>query len=177
MSRHELDLGSRPRDRRTMADSTRLSILPSQRGRIEPGPMGVEATAAECRMAGKTITFRMTGDAALEILSCCLTMPQEKGTPRIVIPRVQLSSSAQSSIHVAISTELGVVVAVAAVGLPRVRRSWVSGEKARRVISWRRVSGVGAVAVEALWTHMTALARLRPAVRHRPMDFGEILPM
>ena len=109
-------------------------------------------------MAGQTIAFRMTCDAALQVLSCRLAMPQEKGTPRIVISCVQLSSSAQPRIHVAISTELGVVVAVAAVGLPGVGRSWMPGEKAGRVITRRRVGGVRAVAVEALWAHMAAVA-------------------
>ena len=139
--------------------------------------MGIEATASQCRVAGETVPFGMTGDAALQILTRRLTMPQEKGTPRIVITCVQVSSRAQPGVHVAVSAELRVVVAVAAVGLPGVGRSWVPGEKAGRVITRRRVGGIRAVAVEALWTHMTALARLRPAVRHRPMDFGKILPM
>lgn len=160
-----------------MAGRAHLRILPSERGRIEPWPVRTEASASERRMAGETVALRMTRDATLQILPRRLTVAQEKGAPRIVIPCVQLSSSAQSGIHVAVSTELGVVVTVAAVGLPRVGRSWVPGEKAGRVITRRRVGGVGAVAVEALWTHMTALARLRPAVRHRPVNFGKILAM
>ena len=160
-----------------MADSASLRILPSECACIEARPMGIEATASQCRVAGETVPFGVTGDAALQILTRRLTMPQEKGTPGIVITCVQLSSSAQPGIHVAVSTELRVVVAVAAIRFPRVGRSWVPGEKARRVITRRRIGGVGAVAVEALWTHMTALARLRPAVRHRPMDFGKILAM
>ena len=160
-----------------MAGRTHLRILPPERGRIEARPVGIEAPASQRRMAGQTIAFGMTGDAALQILSRRLTVPQEEGTAGIMIPGVQLSSSAQAGIHVTISAELGAVVAVAAVGLARVGRRWVPGEKARRVIARRRIGGVRAVAVEALWTHMTALARLRPAVRHRPMYFGKILPV
>jgi hypothetical protein len=49
------------------------------------------------------------------------------------------------------------------------------GEKAGRVIAGRSFGWIGAMAVETLGTHMTTLARLRPAVGHRPMDLGKIL--
>ena len=160
-----------------MAGRAHLSIFPTQCGRIKPWAVRIEAPASKCRMAGETVPFRMTRNAAFQVLSRRLTVPQEKGTSRIVIPGVQLSSCAQPRIDVAVSTELRVVVAVAAIGLPGVGRRWVPGEKPSRVITRRAVGGVRPVAVEALRPHMTALARLRPAVRHRPVGFGKILPV
>ena len=101
-----------------MARGAHLGILPPQRGRIESRAMRIEAATPQGRVTGETVSLGMTCDAALEILSCRLTMAQQKGTPRIVITCVQLSSSAQPGIHVAVSTKLSVVVAVTAVRLP-----------------------------------------------------------
>jgi hypothetical protein len=103
-----------------MADGAGLRILPFERACIEARPVGIEATPSERRVAGETVSFRMTRNAALQVLPGRLAMPQEERTPGIMIPGVQLSSCAQPRIHVAVSTELRVVVAVAAVGLTRV---------------------------------------------------------
>src|SRR5918995_2335813 len=103
-----------------MAGSAHLRIFPSECSRIEAWAVRVEASASQRRMAGQTVALGMTCDAALQILPCRLAMAQQKGTPRIVITCVQLSSSAQPGVYVAVGAELRVVVAVAAVRFPRV---------------------------------------------------------
>jgi hypothetical protein len=61
-----------------MAGRAHLRIFPSECGRIEARSVRIEASASQCRVTGKAITLGMTRDAALQVLSGCLTMAQQK---------------------------------------------------------------------------------------------------
>ena len=80
-------------NRRTVTYGAGLRVLAPQRLRIEAGAMGIEPPAAYHRMAGETISLRMAGDAALQILPRRLAMIQQEILLGIVVAPIQLPLS------------------------------------------------------------------------------------
>jgi hypothetical protein len=157
-----------------MARGAHLGILAPEGRRVETGTMRVEPAASDRGVAGKAVTLGMARDAAFEVLSCSLAVSQEERPLGVVVPRIQRAPRGQSGLDVAACAELTRVMAITTAGLARVGGRWVKGEKAGRVIARRGVGGIGTVTIEALGTDVATFTRVRPRIRHRPMELGEI---
>jgi hypothetical protein len=163
--------------RGAVTGSAHLRVLAPERCRIEARPVGIKPPSRQRRMAGETIPFRVTSHAALQVLPCGLAMAEQEEPLGIMIAAVQLPSSTEPGLDMAIGTELARVVAVTARGLPGVRRRGVPGEESRRMVAGRGIGGIRPVAVETLRPHMTTLARLGTGTGDRAVLLSEVTGM
>jgi len=126
-------------------------------------------------VAAETVALRMTGDAALQVLSRGLTMVEEKLRLRVVVPCApQAIPGAETRAHVTVRAELRLVVAIGAGLVARVCSGGMGRQEPGWMVSGARIRRIGAVAIQALGSRVAGAAALGPGGRQLGVAVGEV---
>ncbi len=176
--RNQTLLAGRTRNQGTMADGTRLRVLPPERSRIETRTVGIEPPTPGRRVAGEAVPLGMTSHTALQVLAGGLSVVQDEGLLRIMKTAAPKPTGGnQSRADMAVGAELGLAVTLAAGAFPTVRGGGMGREEAGRMVSRRCVGRAGTMALETGGTGVAGGAGLRPRGSESGVGLGEVQAM
>jgi len=161
-----------------MAGGAGLGVLPPECSGIEARTVRIEAPASQRRVAGKTVSLGMAGDAAFQVLARGLSMIEEEGLLRIMkADAPEPAGGGESRADMAVGAELGLVVALTARAFPTKRCGGMRRQEAGRMVPRRCIGRAGTMALETGRPGMAGGAALRPRGSGSSVALGEVQAM